>query len=191
MALPAGYHCTKRPHRRNPRRFTPKDLARISRRMEGEGHTKLAILAAVMVSLGFGAGMCKVARSFTNFRNLFRFIKEVTAINAAALSIRLLIEWMKGGQIAKVPVLNRVVVVLVVVLLVVEGVILVAGSMVKDASTLYNFIQFVNKVCEAVDDAVEKGVEAASDATEDFAEWADEHFEDLKDFTADEIDKWR
>lgn len=180
MALPAGYHCTNRPFRNNPRKYTPKDLARIAKYVKEEGHPILLLMSVVALSLGFGAVICRLSKSLRRWELVFRFVKQIAAIQASALAIRVFIQWLTGAPIKAIPVVNRVAAVAIAILLAVEAILLAIGTTVSDAKMIWDAMGFLEKWCEEIDSRINEGYEAAADTIGDLSEWATDKFDDLR-----------
>lgn len=147
--------CTYKPNRTKPRPFTEKDLRRIAKYVNEGGIPWFKILAAAAVGAGVGYLLCKLAQSVKNLSGLLGFVKQLALIATSAVAIRVLIEWLKKGKVARIPLVNRFALVLVIVLTIVEKIIESLSSVLDDVIFLEEIVDSLESACETVHDLVQ------------------------------------
>jgi hypothetical protein len=152
MALPGGHlkSCT-RPFRKRPRVFTEKDVARISRYAVGDGADTLKLLASVIVALGLGVIVCKAARGYVAVMSISNGIAQIGGVLAVSALIQRAITLLSRNIILKIPILNRVTILVVSVLVAIDAIINPIADLLSDLEGLDDVANFLNKLCELID----------------------------------------
>lgn len=79
MTLPAGKVCYYRPARKNPRKYTAKDVARIARYAVLGGSDAILVVKEVIKALGLGSKFCKLAMMAAIWIKIRRYLMHAGA----------------------------------------------------------------------------------------------------------------
>lgn len=155
--------CYNKPNRTKNRPFTVRDIRRISKKIEDSGIPWMKVMAWSAVGMGVGWFMCEAAKSLKRVLRLTNILRQIAVVAASATAIRVLIEFLKGGAILKIPIINRFAVILIVILLLLQKIIDLLGNLADDLVFVDEFIDKLDSVCgyvhEAVGDIVKEGKE--------------------------------
>jgi len=142
--------CVNRPNRSEPRHFTPKDVARISR-YAAERHTVRNIFVAVIVGLGLGASVCVLARAVNRTLGVVGLIKQLAALLASAAAAKALLNLLQ--RLTRLPIARTplIATVLITLYFVINAIVKGAASLASDLETIEDFAGKINDICEAVE----------------------------------------
>ena len=142
-------------------------MSRIAKLVQGSGVSAFKVLAVVAVAIGLGALLCKAARILDAFTGVIRIVREIAIVLATGLAIRVIIEFLKRSPIIRIPVLNRVLIIVILVLVLVEKLLQRFASLAATLDALEPILNGINGICdfviEAGRDALEKGEEVSQD----------------------------
>ncbi len=142
--------CRNIPNRSKPRPFKESDLRRIAKYVADDGVPWWKILATVAVGAGVGYLLCKLAKSVNNTLSILSIFKQIALITTASTAIRVLIEWLKGGKIIRLPLINRFAIVLIVILVLVQKALDALTNILDDIIFLEEIAEGLNNACDYV-----------------------------------------
>lgn len=123
----------------------------------------MKIVAAAAVGAGVGYIVCKLANSLRGLLSVTSLIKEIALITASATAVKVLIEWLKGGTIRSIPIVNRYAIVLTFALILLHRALEAIESVIEDWDFLNELTDNIDEVCtyskELVYEAAAKGKE--------------------------------
>jgi hypothetical protein len=152
MALPGGeIKLCKRPFRKKVRVFTDKDVARIAKYAVGDGANPMALLASVIVALGLGVLVCKAARGYVAVMSVSNALANIGGVLAVSALIQRAITLLSRNIVLKLPLLNRVTILVISVLAAVDAIINPIGEVIQDLEGLGDVAEFLNNLCELID----------------------------------------
>lgn len=98
---------------RPPRKYTAKSAGRIARYALG-ADDRVSILGSVLRNLGFN--VCGIAKGLSGLVNILDYIRFAVLSVASSIAIQQMIVILSRPFILKIPLLNRIIVVLLVIL---------------------------------------------------------------------------
>lgn len=162
------FKCYIKPNRTEVRRWKPEDVARVARYAADDGHSVIWIMALVLSSLGLGFLICRLAAILDSLRALVRFIRELSVVFGATLAVRVLIERLKRSRIMRIPLVNRLLIVVVLVLFLLERVLSALEVMGVNLGHYLSAVNFVDRLCTRIGDAGQVLGSKAREQLEDF-----------------------
>lgn len=143
--------CYKKPNRTKPRYFTAKDVARISRYATKSGVSAQMVIVSVIVALGAGALVCKVAKALSNFLNILNFVGKMGGVLAMSAFIERIIFILSYGKLLPHPAIRGAAIGLIAVFAFVQGMLEAISNVYSDYSTLKEVSDTLSAWCALVD----------------------------------------
>jgi len=142
--------CVNRPNRTNPRKFTAKDVARISRYAAADGSAVPEIIAGVLVALGLGYVVCALSRAIDNTLGILGIIKQLAALLAGAALTRALLAILERGLGVPIPPLRAAIVGLITLVLAIQALSKGAAALVSDLETIEDAASTIHDWCSNI-----------------------------------------
>lgn len=146
--------CYNKPNRTKARPFTVSDVRRISKIVMDDGVSWMEVLAWSAVGLGVGWFLCRTSQAISRVLKLTSIVRQLALVVATTTALRVLIEFLKGGAVMRVPIINRFALILVVILLLVQKALDVVTNVLDDLLFLDDVVEKLTLVCNYVDEAV-------------------------------------
>lgn len=159
--------CIERPNRTEPRPFTEKDLQRIARLVQKSGVSVFKILGVVAFAIGLGAIICKAGRLIDSFTGVLRILREISIVLATSLGIKILIEFLQKSPIIRIPILNKVVIVVIILLVLVDRLMQRFAGLAQTLVDLEPITDTINNVCSAIIDTAKEALDKGEEVTQD------------------------
>jgi len=137
-----------RPNRTKIRKFTTRDLKRISKSIVDGGASPIEVLVVIVVALGFGALFCKIASAFRFVSLVKSAVESITSAIAASVLLNLLLKAL-GGTIIKILPIVR----LVTGVYALQELMFAAFGRPDQGGDVIDFLEvsaFIDEICEKV-----------------------------------------
>lgn len=149
--------------------FTEKDVARIAKHLKDKrGISAIHILAAVAGSLGLGYLFCRGSRAIQNALKIINIIKQITVILATSTVIKLIIEWIKGSPLVRVPALNWIIAFLIALVLLSHKIFDLVVESSATITTLNEMTAILDAGCKYIEDKTGEAIDYGEEITDDF-----------------------
>lgn len=139
--------CVNRPNRTKARVFTAKDVRRIAKYAVDDGADAAEIFAGVGVSLGLGYLLCIAARAVDNSVKIMRLVAKIGGVFAVGKVLDFLLTVLSRGLYRKLPVTNRIALLVVLALTVTESILKAAKQLFTDADIITGGAVEIHKLC--------------------------------------------
>lgn len=135
--------------------------------MQRDGTSAFKILGFVAVAVGLGALLCKAARLLDAFTGTLRIVREIAIVLATGLGIRVIIEFLKRSPILRIPILNRILIIVILVLVLVERLLQRFSDLAGTLDDLEPILSGVNSICDFVIEAGREAFDKGEEVTDD------------------------
>jgi len=142
--------CINRPNRTKTRHFTEKDLDRIAKTMEKQGHAVRNIIAVILISMGFGVLICKLSGAIERSLGILAILKQMLFAIATAGAVNAIIIWLSRVRAVPIPIVTTIIGWLLVFFLAVRALAKGAAGLASDLETIEDMFQVLNEWCLAV-----------------------------------------
>jgi len=159
--------CIERPNRTEPRPFNERDLQRIAKLVQKSGVSVFKILGVVAFAIGLGAIICKAARLIDSFTGVLRILREIAIVLATSLAIKTMITFLQRSPIIRIPILNRVVIVVIILLVLIDRLMQRFSGLAKTLVDLEPITDTINNVCSAIIETAKDAIDKGEDVTQD------------------------
>lgn len=156
MALQPGHTCFTRPARTKPRRYSLKDLERITGYVEDDGVPWFAIIAAVLVALGLGALFCYAIARLTDLSRAMDAISKAIIASALVLALRSILDfllrvppWIRN--LSPIAIFS----VIFAMAILADWTLQRADRFARDSARLFLWTLEANKICEVIRHSLE------------------------------------
>jgi hypothetical protein len=129
---------------RPPRKYTAKSAGRIAR-YALKSDDRVKILGSVMKQLGFN--VCNIAKGLSGIVNILDYIRNAVVAVASSIAIQQMIVILSRPFILKVPLLNRIVVLLLIVLTAIKTLVEYLET-TKDIEQVQDILTATINACE-------------------------------------------
>jgi len=147
MALRSGEVCYVRPARKRARVFTASDVKRIAKYAHEDGADPYEIIAGVVVFLGFGTLLCKVAQIVQDVLSVTKALIKIGGILALAKIADMLINALSNKLLKKVPVIKKLSILLIVLLTSFKDLFSSLDRLLSNADTADEVSGVLNELC--------------------------------------------
>ena len=140
--------CYNKPNRSKPRYFTAKDVERVTKSAISHGTDPVDTLRLILEVTGYKDEVCGLRSYINGYKVATELAAEIGGVLALAKAVTVIIEWLKGSAIVKIPGLNRLALAAVLVLLVVSKILTVIGALADAHDALERTDALLKQVCE-------------------------------------------